>query len=291
MKLYILGNGFDLWHGLPTSYRHFHEFARETLDEVESYFHIDLSDQTSPWHDFENCLGKFDWKSLYQEHDNTDVKSEDFKPSHVYCFQDELTERADELVDSIQTQFQEWVEEVDVSMAPRLFTFDPTSRFISFNYTSTLQTAYEVEDRHILHIHGRAGQGELAFGHGVQIEEAPEFDPESGESNRTIFSDAEAAAKYPLHAFRKQVEEIINKNLSHFAALKDISEVIVIGHSFNDVDLPYFREIARYATACKWVVYCFQESDSEHHPQQLIRCGVSKDSIVTASYPATLAAI
>lgn len=104
MKLYILGNGFDLWHGLPTSYHHFYEFARETLNEVESYFHLDLSNEASPWYDFENCLGKFSWKSLYQEHDYTDVQAEDFKPSHVYCLQDELVERADELVESIQSQ-------------------------------------------------------------------------------------------------------------------------------------------------------------------------------------------
>lgn len=104
MKLYILGNGFDLWHDLPTSYGEFYESARDVLDEVESYFHLDLGNEASPWHDFENRLGTYNWRHLYNEHDNTDVTSEGFKPSHVYSFQDELVERADELVDLMITR-------------------------------------------------------------------------------------------------------------------------------------------------------------------------------------------
>jgi Bacteriophage abortive infection AbiH len=96
--------------------------------------------------------------------------------------------------------------------------------------------------------------------------------------------DAEGSAKSPLYAFKKPVEEIIAKNKLHFAALSDISEVVIIGHSLNDVDLPYFREIANYATSCGWVVYCFEKSDWEHNPQQLIHCGVSRERIFTRPY-------
>jgi Bacteriophage abortive infection AbiH len=284
MKLYILGNGFDLWHGLPTSYANFYAFAKATLDEVESYFHINLSKAASPWHDFENYLGTFNWRQLYHDYNYTDVRSDDFKPSHVYGFQDELVERTSELVDSIEAQFHDWVEGIDVSAARKQIVLDPTCRFITFNYTSTLQKVYGIGDKYILHIHGRAGEDELEFGHGVNIVEEPEFDVESGDSNRTIFSDAEASAKYPLHAFKKRVEAIINRNRSYFTSLRDISEIIVIGHSLNDVDLPYFREIARNATDCNWVVYCYDGSDWQHHPKQLIHCGVTKDRIFTRPY-------
>lgn len=284
MKLYILGNGFDLSHCLPTSYRDFYESARGTLDEADRYFHLDLSSDEIPWHDFENRLGKYNWRDLYDEHNHTDVSSDDFKPSHVYSFQDELVERADELVDAIQTEFQEWVETIDVSTARKRIVFDPASRFITFNYTSTLQEVYGVEDKDILHIHGRAGKDELAFGHGLHMEEEPEFDPESGETNRTMFSDAEGSAKAPLYAFKKQVETIISTNRSYFDTLRDISEVVVIGHSLNDVDLPYFRKIENCVPGCRWVVYCFEDVDFEHHPKQLISCGVSRDRIFLRRY-------
>ena len=73
-----------------------------------------------------------------------------------------------------------------------------------------------------------------------------------------MFSDAEASAKYPLHAFKKQVETIISKNHSYFASLRDVAEIVFIGHSLNDVDLPYFREIVNCAPTCRWVVYGFE---------------------------------
>lgn len=31
-KLYMIGNGFDLWHGLPTGYDRFYAFAKEMID-------------------------------------------------------------------------------------------------------------------------------------------------------------------------------------------------------------------------------------------------------------------
>lgn len=37
-KLYVIGNGFDLWHGLPTIYRQLYDFAKEILDELENYY-------------------------------------------------------------------------------------------------------------------------------------------------------------------------------------------------------------------------------------------------------------
>jgi hypothetical protein len=263
--------------------------ARGTLDEVDSYFHFDIGKDSVPWHDFEKRLGTFDWRSLYDEHDNTDVSSDDFKPSDAYSLEDELTERSSELVEAIRDHFEEWVGEIDISSASKQIDFEPTARFFTFNYTSTLQEIYEIEESDVFHIHGRAGKTELIFGHGVQIIEEPEFDSESGESNRTMFSDAEGAAKSPLYAFKKPVDEIIQKHRTYFTSLVDIAEIVIIGHSLNDVDLPYFRAIASNATGCHWTVYCFEKSDWEDHPRQLIRCGVSPDRISTLPYDNTAA--
>lgn len=284
IKLYIIGNGFDLWHRLPTSYRDFYVVARDTLDEVDSYFRFDIGKDTVPWHDFENRLGTFDWRSLYDEHDNTDVSSDDFKPNEAYALEDELTERSSDLVEAIRDHFEDWVTEIDISSAAKQMDFEPTARFFTFNHTSTLQEVYEIEESAVFHVHGRAGKTEFLFGHGVQIIQEPEFDSESGESNRTMFSDAEGAAKSPLYGFKKQVDKNIKKHRPYFASLRDISEVVVVGHSLNKVDLPYFQAIGSHATGCNWTVYCFEKSDWEHHPQQLIRCGISPDRISTLPY-------
>ncbi|QEP42637.1 hypothetical protein D5085_05505 [Ectothiorhodospiraceae bacterium BW-2] len=65
--LYIIGNGFDLWHGLPTGFAQFYEFAKETLEELEQYLNLDSVDQNL-WNDFERNIGKYDWKSFYDTH-------------------------------------------------------------------------------------------------------------------------------------------------------------------------------------------------------------------------------
>lgn len=43
-KLYIIGNGFDLWHGPPTGYDNFYIFTKELLDEMENYYIFDTAD-------------------------------------------------------------------------------------------------------------------------------------------------------------------------------------------------------------------------------------------------------
>ncbi|MEX0291687.1 MAG: AbiH family protein, partial [Flavobacteriaceae bacterium] len=77
-KLYILGNGFDLWHDLPTSYKDFYESEKSVLDDLEWYygFRIQLD---NPWFDFENSLGCFDWLQFFDVNNHTDILSDDFK--------------------------------------------------------------------------------------------------------------------------------------------------------------------------------------------------------------------
>ena len=202
--LYIIGNGFDLWHELPTRWDQFHNFAEESLDELDLYFNTD-TDRESSWSDFENHLGTFNWQSLFDEHNYIDVFAENFKPSEAFSLEDNLIEQADELVMAIREQFREWIEQIEISVVSKKMQFDKRGRFINFNYTSTLQQLYGINDDDILHIHGRFdAYEELVFGHSETAKQEPERD-EYGNSNRTMFSDAEGAAKYPFYAFQKLV--------------------------------------------------------------------------------------
>lgn len=63
--LYIIGNGFDLWHGLATGYSQFYEYAKDTLNDAERYF--DPGDVDDLWSDFESSLGTYDWRELFDE--------------------------------------------------------------------------------------------------------------------------------------------------------------------------------------------------------------------------------
>ena len=151
--LYVIGNGFDLWHGLPTKYQQFYEFAKDTLDEVGNYYSFDLS-IPEPWHDFENALGDYCWEHFYDFHNEIDAEAEDFRPSYLYGLEDELTEQTGIHVDSIKNCFTEWVESIEVCGIDPKISFPENSYFINFNYTSTLQSVCGVEEDKILYIHG-----------------------------------------------------------------------------------------------------------------------------------------
>lgn len=282
-KLYVIGNGFDLWHDLPTSYAQFYDFAKETLEEIENYYLLDIS-QANPWHDFENALGAFSWSAFYEAHDHIDIRDEDFRPSFAYGLEDDLTEQADQHVEAIKECFQEWVSSIDISMLEKKLSLPENARFITFNYTSTLQSTYGIADNQVCHIHGRAETfDELIFGHGETMEEEPELD-ENGDSNRTIFSDAESAAKYPFYALQKPVNEVLHRHKEFFDSLVSTSEIIVIGHSLNKIDLPYFKKLSERIPDASWKVYSYNRSDDTHHIEALAKCGIPRGKIHVCTY-------
>jgi len=282
-KLYILGNGFDLWHGLPTGYDHFYEFAKQLLDEIENYYSFEVI-HSGPWSDFENSLGFFEWEYFYEAYNHIDVTSESFKPSEVYGLEDELTEQADSHVEAIKESFQKWVEGIDISVANKKLLFPQNTNFITFNYTSTLQSIYGISDENVFHIHGQSEKyDELIFGHGETMEEKPELD-ENGDSNRTMFSDSQGAAKYPFYAFQKPVSDVLENHRELFSSVEYVQEIVVIGHSFNKIDLPYFKKLADSAKNARWLICCHRESDEAHHVQELVNCGVQYMSIRACSY-------
>ena len=65
-KLYIIGNGFDLHHRIPSSYSNFGAFLKkrdpETASLVETYFATD----DDFWFEFESRLADFDAHSLIE---------------------------------------------------------------------------------------------------------------------------------------------------------------------------------------------------------------------------------
>ncbi|MDP5239743.1 bacteriophage abortive infection AbiH family protein [Uliginosibacterium sp. 31-16] len=281
--LYIVGNGFDLWHGLPTRYCQFNEFAEETLSEVANFYSVDLAN-AGPWCDFENSLGRFNWRAFYNAHNYIDVEAESFRCSSVYSLEDDLVEQADQHVSEIRDCFQAWVTEIDISMVERKLVLVENAKFLTFNYTSTLESVYGIADEQVLHIHGKAEAfDELIFGHGDSMEEEPELDG-NGDSNRTIFSDAEGSAKYPFYALQKPVEKVLKTHTSFFDSLGDTSEIVVVGHSLNKIDLPYFKKVVQRAPAAQWKVCCFTEKEKSHYVQTLVECGVPQRQIHVCGY-------
>jgi hypothetical protein len=291
--LYIIGNGFDLYHELQTRCCHFHRFVKENhkkLDfELEKYFEIKIKkdknleigcNEKYLWTKFEEDLGTFNWKVFYDDNCNIDSNDENFKPSLVSCLEDDIDERTENLLKSIREAFESWLECIDFDFVQKKLSLKKDSYFLSFNYTLLLQQYYKIHPENILHIHGNIedNRGSIIFGHNLTMEKEPELD-ENGNSNRTPFSDSEAKAKYPFHALSKPVIEIIEDNKSYFEDLCTANKIIVLGHSLNEIDLPYFEEIHRITDNANWEVSYFDEAEKLKHLSTLQKIGIKRQCI------------
>lgn len=66
-KLYIIGNGFDLHHGLKTSYDDFRENQAKKLPDLWKLLKIIYGNKINEslwWRDFEEMLGKIDYANV-----------------------------------------------------------------------------------------------------------------------------------------------------------------------------------------------------------------------------------
>lgn len=271
--LYIIGNGFDLHHGMSTSYSDFHKFVSSKYEELESdlenYFNFSVNSKFL-WRDFETDLGSFDFKAFFDAHNETDTDSDWFRPSDVFGVEDEVVEAVENLIQVLKDTFSEWIESVELPEATvisdKLIQFKDKAKFINFNYTDTLEELYSISKSDILYIHNNANEGqELIFGHCWEEEQnprGPDFDKD-GEPTRTLFTDAEDSARAPFYSLKKDTTQVIDEHSEFFSKLTDINHIIVLGHSLGAVDWPYFQLLKQKAPNASW---CFSYY-SDHEVQ------------------------
>lgn len=141
-KLYIIGNGFDKYHDLPTGYDDFHQFVRSNYPDIENvfeeYFQLRANGK-GLWSDFESDLGTFDWKSFFDEKNNIGIQDESFRMSYMFGLEDDIKQEADELVEKISDAFENWLNQINLESIDKKVDFEDESILLSFNYTLILE--------------------------------------------------------------------------------------------------------------------------------------------------------
>ncbi len=283
-KLYIIGNGFDLHHGLETSYasfcQHVKENDRELYEFLEWYVDIEL-DKDGLWKDFEKSLGTFHHDAFYSDYDHTDPSSDKFKLSDMFGVEDELTERSGMMIEKLSQALYYWLDEMDYSdNGYNVLPLGMNANYLTFNYTATLSRLYSIPDENILPIHHSVAThgSNLIFGHGRIIDEEPLFDNE-GNCNypSSSYSNAESASKMLLAHFYKDTKTIIRENIFFFDNLHNIDTIIVLGHSLNDIDLPYFEHLNAITYKAKWIISYYENTEVEIMRHALSTIGVQND--------------
>ena len=224
-KLYIIGNGFDIAHNLPTKYIHFKDYLKSHNMKLFSILNAnEIYEEDELWTDFESALG----------HPSIAFVN---KINNLFGF--------DNLIDKIKEELGKWICSIAYDDVKPKYKFNDTDRFFSFNYTDTLGFVYGISFDKIKYIHKYAGAhffGEkLIFGH-----------------NNKKFNGYEI-----LQESYKDVEGIIEENKSWFDELSliGIDVVEVIGCSYNDIDYPYFIRIKNCCPKAKWILNWYSNDD------------------------------
>lgn len=178
-RLFVIGNGFDLAHGLKTSYIDF----RDWLEEHHSAFLHQLEEMYSVPHYLEVYERKEELREAFKERIShcklwSDLEAELGFPNYnefynlmepvITDLQESTGYNDADLADTIRAYWEnyfffinffpkylhEWVESIDLSNCQRKSKIDFTSDdiFLNFNYTSTVESIYNIPEKQILHI-------------------------------------------------------------------------------------------------------------------------------------------
>lgn len=271
MKLYIIGNGFDLAHGIRSSYSGFKKFTWKEFPEIaelfEEYYLSNVNDAEKLWSCFEETLGELnvDYVAKHTERSIKDYSEE----REFHRVIDSLGYDADTIRKNIADAFSAWVEQIDISEATPKVNFVVGNRtFLTFNYTTTLEDVYSIPSKEILHIHGDVKNP--IFGH-----DGKDLKPFSKDNEAWVLTDEVYDSLKPLYdATRKHVKEIILGNKRFFAGLQGVNEVWVYGHSLNNVDVPYFEEVVRNVNGnAMWHISYYDAAEMSQLQERATRFG------------------
>lgn len=257
-SLVVIGNGFDLALGIPSSFgqfqRYFHKLiAGATHDDTELAEIYDLVNKVAGlrWQDFEVGLAELQLPQSVANRDYPDPGDLSDLPG--------LQQEADEFSEGVRRRlsdtFSEWIHalpspDAEPSNAAREL-IEQGDAILTFNYTRTLEEGLGVDSRHVLHIHGVIdGSSDLYFGCPPQTSLG-----RAGGSYSTSEAARRGAYTALIDGLTKQPRlDQLDAFLTNCNTLRAVGSY---GFSFGEADHPYLRRILeRCDGETAWTLYC-----------------------------------
>lgn len=268
-NLTIIGNGFDCWQGIPTSYERFRVYYSEHIEEVagalgyELYTVKNKSGVEKKVTAVELIYGNpFEPDQLENQFFwNLEARMDKLDDQNINLFfgrsvegRKKLSKAVDEAIMLLRKLFCDWVATFNIEEADSGYKFPDDSFVINFNYTDTLEKRFGVNQNNGFHIHGVATNPDsIVVGHSTH----PEM-PFKELIEHNIFKPEDPAKGLPRFDGLYAVEEALYKTDKHTADridelcvalmkngvhIEDIENIYVLGHSFAQADMDYFAFI------------------------------------------------
>jgi len=311
--LYIIGNGFDLYHKLDTWYSSFGLFLKHNHSEIYDYFleyfgfpELDEDDAESLkdplWSEFEANLATLDIDQILSDHSDyaANPGSDDFSDGDWDTIAVYVAKIRDDLTIKMLGLFKEFILNIefpDKSLVD-ILSINKNALFFNFNYSKTLEHYYQIPQKQILYIHNRAESEEmLVLGHGMnpqkfrkQDEQPPEGltfeeldqwrERQADDFDFSIERGRDELIQYFTKSF-KATDQIIQNNEGFFQSLKSINKIYVLGHSLAEVDKNYFEKIisSTKGNLVEWIVSYHNPGELEIKKQKLLDLGLKMDQV------------
>lgn len=268
--LYIIGNGFDLAHNLPTKFDpDFRNIAEKY--EYEYFWELYQVETDNIWSDFENLLARPNFNSLEKIFDGygPDYSSDRESDRDDIILQVEVNGNLRVSLNEFARQAENMLCKINIQL-PFAEMFNKQDLFINFNYTHTLEYIYDINPENILHIHGEVDKDNLILGY-----TEGKFSPEKyfldvrmkGVGPYAEIELNEYISKIEDYYVRTAYNNLFSKTKSFSKDIKlnlvesflnnhnnQIEEIVVYGHSCA-IDLPYFEYLNKKFPNAKWYFY------------------------------------
>lgn len=324
--LFIIGNGFDLAHGLSTSYFDLKQYISRRDAEVYRQINEQLFiGNEDLWSSFECNVGTKDdyfeqgFMDIIQSTQDTaddmpaggdpmegDVLKQ--KENNDNDIAQKISQSLDSeyeklnfdgLYDVFLSHLEELLKAADIvnlsknrnGIIEALITDSTNPKFITFNYTHTLEHIYDINKEDILYLHGELGHTKMLFGNQedkitelkpedfkAPDEEYEEYQNKCAEYNALSPEDRENCNYYPetshdyssypnLKAIdlseyvgryneckKRWIKYLELDKFEEFIKQCNFDNIVILGHSLGEVDIEYFEKLNECFPNAKWIV-------------------------------------
>lgn len=302
--LYVIGNGFDLMHGVRSSYYAF----RDTLGKNSALLHAleNFITFEDIWADFEEALAHFNinamsngvivdnWLDILGAYDEDAGASEFFQATEA------AANPIMTVVNELPRRFRMWVESLSIGTddLPLQDILRKNGQVLCFNYTEFIETLYGFHEDNICYIHGCRRKKKyfpkerLILGHMPREDTySYDFDDNSLKWIKDPFklSTIDVAQDNVIRlisegdeALTKNSKDIIYDQDAFFTCLNKIEDIVTIGHSLSPVDWDYFSEIVSRIPNIKnvrWYFSCHGLHNLDNLEKLIAKLGIARSAV------------